>query len=164
MKTYFLGALAAFSLFATSASAKDLEAGDAAPAFQAKGDDGKEYSLASLKGKTVVLYFYPKDDTSGCTVEAQGFRDDVEAFAKKGAVVLGVSLDSAESHKEFRAKYQLNFPLLVGTDALLASFQVPSRLGFASRQTFVIGKDGKLLKVFRDVTPKGHSQEILKLL
>lgn len=146
------------------AAAAELRVGDPAPAFKAQGDDGKEYSLENLKGKAIVIYFYPKDDTSGCTVEAQGFRDDYEAFNKKGAVVLGVSLDSAASHKEFREKYKLNFPLLVGNDRLLESFGVPSTLGFASRQTFVIGKDGKVLKIYREVTPKGHSAEILKLL
>lgn len=146
------------------AAPAELRVGDPAPAFKAQGDDGKEYSLESLKGKAIVVYFYPKDDTTGCTVEAQGFRDDYEAFSKKGAVVLGVSLDSAASHKEFREKYKLNFPLLVGNARLLESFGVPSTFGFASRQTFVIGNDGKVLKIYREVNPKGHSAEILKLL
>ena len=141
-----------------------LKEGDPAPAFKAIGDDGKEYSLDGLKGHFVVLYFYPKDDTKGCTIEAKGFRDDYAKYQEKGAVVLGVSLDSAESHKAFRAKYGLNFPLLIGGDTLAKIYGVPTTLGFAHRQTFVIGKDGRLLKIFRDVDPSGHSAEILALL
>jgi peroxiredoxin Q/BCP len=146
------------------ASAAELKEGAPAPAFSARGDDGKTWSLAGLAGKYVVLYFYPKDDTPGCTVEAQNFRDDSATYAAKGAVVLGVSMDSAESHKEFRAKHGLKFPLLVGTDELANAYGVPVRFGFASRQTFVIGKDGKLLKAFRDVDVQNHSKEILALL
>jgi peroxiredoxin Q/BCP len=141
-----------------------LHDGDTAPAFKAKGDDGKDYSLAALKGKYVVLYFYPKDDTPGCTIEAQGFRDDSAEYGKKGAVVLGVSLDDAASHKAFREKHKLNFPLLVGGEIIARAYEVPTTGGYASRQTFVIGKDGKLLKVFRSVKPAGHSKEILQLL
>jgi peroxiredoxin Q/BCP len=149
---------------AASAAAKDpaeLVAGDPAPAFSAVGDDGKTYSLAALKGRTVVLYFYPKDDTPGCTAEAQGFRDDFDALAAKGVLVLGVSLDSAESHKAFREKHKLNFPLLVDGAPLAKSYGVPVFGSFAARQTFVIGPDGKLRKVFRQVNPRGHSAEIL---
>jgi peroxiredoxin Q/BCP len=141
-----------------------LKEGDPAPAFATKGDDGKEYSLGALKGQYVVLYFYPKDDTTGCTIEAKGFRDDYAKYQAKGATVLGVSLDSAESHAAFRAKYGLNFPLLVDGKTLAKNYGVPTTLSFASRQTFVIGKDGKLLKVFRDVDPSKHSAEILALL
>jgi peroxiredoxin Q/BCP len=145
-------------------AAAELKEGGPAPAFSARGDDGKAWSLSGLAGKYVVLYFYPKDDTPGCTVEAQNFRDDSAAYEAKGAVVLGVSMDSAESHKEFRAKHGLKFPLLVGTDELAKAYGVPVRFGFASRQTFVIGKDGKLLKAFRDVEVQNHSKEILALL
>lgn len=147
-----------------AAAAAELKAGDPAPAFTAKGDDGKEYSLESLKGRYVVLYFYPKDDTPGCTAQAKGFRDDYEKFEELGAIVLGVSLDDATSHRAFREKYDLNFPLLTNGKELAKAYGVPVRLGFASRQTFVIGKDGKLLHVFRKVNPRGHSEEILGLL
>lgn len=155
---------ALLSLSCPARAEVELREGDAAPAFKARGDDGKEYGLEALKGKYVVLYFYPKDDTPGCTVEAQHFRDDAQKLSAKGAVVLGVSLDDAESHRAFRAKHGLNFPLLVGGDALARLYGVPVHLGFASRQTFVVGKDGRLLKVFRSVDVQSHSQEILSLL
>lgn len=141
-----------------------LEAGHRAPDFTALGDDGKTYSLSALAGRYVILYFYPKDDTPGCTVEAKGFRDDAQAYEAKGAVVLGVSLDDAASHQAFRKEYGLNFPLLVDGRALARKYGVPVRFGYASRQTFVIGKDGVLIKVFRKVNPEGHSKEILALL
>ena len=164
-------ALATTILFAlplpTSAAekeGKDLKEGDAAPDFKAMGDDGKLYSLQTLRGKSVVLYFYPKDDTSGCTLEAQQFRDDADKYATKSTVVLGVSLDDAESHKAFRAKHKLNFPLLVSGKAIAEAYGVPTRFGLASRQTFVIGPDGKLKKLFRSVTAKGHSGEVLQSL
>lgn len=157
-------AVVALVLGCVPAQAAELKEGDPAPAFEALGDDGKAYSLAKLKGKYVVLYFYPKDDTAGCTVEAQEFRDRYEAFRAKGAEVLGVSLDDAESHRAFRAKHNLNFPLLVGSKELAKAYGVPSLGGFAARQTFVIGKDGRLLKVFRKVNPRGHSEEVLALL
>lgn len=149
---------------ASPAIAAELKDGDAAPDFRAKSDDGKEYALSELKGKYVVIYFYPKDDTPGCTVEAQGFRDDAKALEAKGAVVLGVSLDDAASHQAFRAKYELNFPLLVTGEAIARAYGVPVTFGYAARQTFVIGRDGNLVKVFRSVKPQGHSDEILALL
>jgi thioredoxin-dependent peroxiredoxin len=160
----FAATVAVFALAAAPARAEELKEGDAAPAFKAKGDDGKEHSLAALKGKTVVLYFYPKDDTPGCTIEAQEFRDAYEKFTAKGAVVLGVSLDNSESHQAFRKKYNLNFPLLVDGEAIAKAYGVPVSGGYAARQTFVIGKDGKLKKVFRKVNPRGHSAEILGLI
>jgi peroxiredoxin Q/BCP len=167
MRRPLRSAAIAVALFACAPAARadvTLKEGDAAPAFKTTGDDGKAYSLDSLKGRYVVLYFYPKDDTKGCTIEAKGFRDDYAKYQEKGATVLGVSLDSAESHRAFRAKYGLNFPLLVGGDDLAKQYGVPTTLGFARRQTFVIGKDGRLLKIFRDVDPTGHSAEILALL
>ena len=161
----FAGVLAcAVSPNPTLAADRELKEGDPAPAFATKGDDGKDYSLAALKGKTVVLYFYPQDDTPGCTAEAQQFRDDAAKYAGKSAVVLGVSLDDATSHKAFREKYQLNFPLLVGGKAIAEAYGVPVRLGTPARQTFVIGPDGKLKKIFRSVKVKGHSNEVLQSL
>lgn len=141
-----------------------LSEGSPAPEFSAVGDDGKTYDLAAMKGKYVVLYFYPKDDTPGCTTEAKAFRDDFDKFAQKGAIVLGVSLDDAESHKAFREKYQLNFPLLVGGAELAKLYGVPTTGGYAERQTFVIGPDGKIAKYFPRVNPNGHSAAILQLL
>jgi peroxiredoxin Q/BCP len=153
-----------FVLAPAARAAAELKEGSPAPAFSAKGDDGKSYGLEALKGKYVIVYFYPKDDTSGCTMEAEGFRDDAPKYAERGAVVLGVSLDDAESHKAFRAKHGLNFPLLVDGKRLAEQFGVPTTFGFAARQTFVIGKDGRILKVFRKVDVKSHSDEILALL
>lgn len=145
-------------------SPSGLEAGHMAPEFTATGDDGKQYTLSELRGRYVVLYFYPKDNTPGCTVEAKGFRDDAEAYEAKGAVVIGVSMDSAKSHQAFRKAHELNFPLLTNARKVAEDYGVPVRFGYASRQTFVIGKDGVLLKVFRSVKPDGHSAEILALL
>jgi peroxiredoxin Q/BCP len=138
-----------------------LKEGDAAPSFSAKGDDGKDYSLAALKGKNVVLYFYPKDDTMGCTIEAKAFRDDHDKYTAKNAVVLGVSLDDAVSHKAFREKYQLNFPLLTGGEAIAKAYGVPISGGVAKRQTFVIGGDGKITKIYGSVSVVGHSGDVL---
>jgi peroxiredoxin Q/BCP len=158
-------ALSAVSLSAPGASAKSpLTEGDVAPPFIARGDDGRTYTLEQFKGRPVVLYFYPKDDTPGCTLEARRFRDDAPAYQAKGAVVLGVSFDDARSHQAFREKHGLTFPLLVGTDVLAESYGVPVRFGFASRQTFVIGSDGRLRKVFRDVDVGTHSQDVLRAL
>jgi len=141
-----------------------LKKGDAAPPFIAKGDDGRAYTLEQFKGRPVVLYFYPKDDTPGCTLEARHFQDDAKAYESKGAVVLGVSFDGEKSHKAFREKHGLKFPLLVGNDALAEAYGVPVRFGFASRQTFVIGRDGRLLAVLREVDVETHSKDVLHLL
>ncbi|MFM2154062.1 MAG: hypothetical protein RL199_2497 [Pseudomonadota bacterium] len=155
----------ALSLAAPSAhAAQTLKPGDVAPAFTARGDDGKTYSLEQFKGRPVVLYFYPKDDTPGCTIEAKNFRDDAKAYESLGAVVLGVSFDDAKSHKEFRAKHGLAFPLLVGNDALAQAYGVPVRFGYASRQTFVIDREGRLSRIFRDVEVGTHSSDVLKAL
>lgn len=138
--------------------------GQLAPDFTLPDENGRPITLSSLRGQTVIVYFYPKDDTPGCTIEAQEFRDDFEKFTAKGAIVLGVSLDDAASHAAFRAKHKLNFPLLVSGEAIAKAYGVPVNGGYAARQTFVIGKDGKLKKVFLKVNPRGHSAEILKLL
>ncbi len=159
-------ALSMAMLAGTQAKADDavLREGDQAPDFKAKGDDGHVYALEKMKGEYIVLYFYPKDDTPGCTVEAQGFRDETLKFKKKKVAVLGVSLDDADSHRAFRDKYKLNFPLLVDGAKIAEAYRVPTTGGYAARQTFIIGRDGKLLKIFREVKPKGHAAEILTLL
>jgi peroxiredoxin Q/BCP len=138
-----------------------LRAGDPAPDVTLPLHDGTSVKLSDLKGSVVLLYFYPKDDTPGCTVEAQGLRDSYEEITKLGVKVYGVSLDDAESHKAFIDKHDLPFPLVVGDDALADAFNVSVKLGFASRQSFLIGKDGKLLTVWRAVTPKGHAEEVI---
>jgi peroxiredoxin Q/BCP len=155
----------------TTARAADKPAmpkvGDTAPAFTAKATDGSTISLADFKGKSnVVLYFYPKDDTPGCTKQACGIRDDYSAFKNLDAVVLGVSFDSVESHQKFTAKHNLPFPLLADTDKTIAKAYgiADDTTGVAPRVTFVIGKDGKIALVIPKVNPGTHSEEVRKAL
>lgn len=151
---------------------KELQAGDAAPNFQAQDDQGQTHRLADYKGRTVVLYFYPKDDTPGCTAEACGFRDSFEQYRKKGTVILGVSPDDAKSHGKFKLKYKLPFPLLADTDKAICTaygaWKEKSMYGRkymgVERSTFVIGPDGKLRAVYRKVSVPGHVEAILKAL
>ena len=149
-----------------------LKAGDKAPAFSLQSDTGETVSLKDLKGKRVVLYFYPKDDTSGCTVEACEFRDRWKDVRKTGAVVLGVSPDSIGSHQKFRTKFDLPFPLLADEGHKVAeaygAWGEKSMYGRTYegilRTTFVIGKDGRIGRVFQKVRPKGHAAEVLAAL
>lgn len=146
-----------------------LKEGDKAPDFSLKNQDGKTVSLKDLKGKNVILYFYPKDMTPGCTTEACDFNTGLPNIDKKNAVVLGVSFDSAESHQKFIAKHGLKFDLLVDDQKELANaygvYQLKSFMGKESmgivRSTFVIGPDGKIKKVFSPVKVDGHYQEVL---
>jgi peroxiredoxin Q/BCP len=141
---------------------KPLAAGDAVPDVTLKLHDGKEVRLSSLLGKQVLVYFYPKDDTPGCTIEAQGLRDGWADLQSAGLEVYGVSMQDATSHKAFIDKYNLPFPLVVDTEGAVAkAFRVPTRLSFASRQSFLIGKDGKIKQVWLDVNPKEHAAAIL---
>jgi peroxiredoxin Q/BCP len=146
--------------------------GSVAPKFTATAHDGSTVRLSALKGQPVVLYFYPKDDTPGCTVEACGFRDAHGEFARHKAVVLGVSPDSAKSHVKFREKYGLPFTLLVDESHAVAeaygawrekSMYGRTYMGVA-RSTFVIDASGRIAKVFTSVKPKGHEQEVLAAL
>lgn len=147
---------------AQGAEAKPLAIGDAAPDITLKLHDGKEVRLSSLQGKQVLVYFYPKDDTPGCTVEAQGIRDGWADIQAAGLEVYGVSMQDADSHKAFIDKYSLPFPLVVDTDGSVAkAFRVPTKLTFASRQSFLIGKDGKIKQVWLEVNPKEHAAAIL---
>lgn len=140
-----------------------------APAFSLKDQDGNTVSLADFKGKKVVLYFYPKDDTTGCTLEAKGFRDNYDEYAKRGVVVLGVSPDSEKSHQKFISKYELPFTLLVDEDHKVASEygawgqkkMYGREYEGIHRTTFLIDEDGKVAKVFPNVKPAGHAEEIL---
>jgi peroxiredoxin Q/BCP len=139
-----------------------LESGDEAPRIETVAHDGSAVKLADYRGKPVVVYFYPKDDTPGCTVEAQGFRDEWKGLTERGVVVLGVSTDDNASHKAFAEKYELPFKLLPDTDRKIATaFGVPVVNGHAKRVTFVIDKQGKIARVFPEVTPKGHADEVL---
>ncbi len=149
-----------------------LKEGAKAPAFSLPDQDGNTVKLAALKGKSVVLFFYPKDNTPGCTAEACAFRDDFAKLKKKGAVLLGVSPDSAASHQKFIAKFSLPFPLLVDADHAVAekygawgekSLYGRKYLGII-RSTFLIGADGKLLKAWPKVKVAGHNEEVLAAL
>jgi peroxiredoxin Q/BCP len=151
---------------------KELKAGDKAPSFSLLDDAGNKVSLKDFKGKNVVLYFYPKDDTSGCTKEACSFRDNIRMFEKNGTVIIGVSKDSVDSHRKFRTKYDLPFALLSdeSTDMLQKygvwkekSMYGKKYMGI-ERTTFVIDKNGKIKSVFRKVKVDGHTQEVLATL
>lgn len=148
------------------------EVGKAAPAFKLKNQDGKTISLSDFKGKDVVLYFYPKDDTPGCTTEACSFRDELPRFKGVNAVILGVSPDSVESHKKFADKYELPFDLLSDeTKEIVQKYDVwkeknnygKKYMGVV-RSTFIIDKDNKIKKIFNNVKVNGHSEEVMKAL
>lgn len=149
-----------------------IEEGQPAPDFSLPDQDGKTVRLSDFKGKPVVLYFYPKDDTPGCTKEACSFRDHQKDLLTGNAAVLGVSLDDAESHKKFIKKFQLNFPLLCDEDAKVSRLYgvYKKKSMFAKlfwgieRSTFVIGPDGNFKKIFRKVKVDGHTAEVLEAL
>ncbi len=154
---------------AGSASKTETEAplavGAPLPTITATAHTGEQVAFADLKGKPVVVYFYPKDDTKGCTIEAEEIRDLYSEIKGTGAVVLGVSTDGADSHKAFADKYQLPFLLLPDEDHRIAkAFGVPLKLGRASRMSFVFGRDGRVIKTFTKVTPQGHGGELLAAL
>ena len=139
-----------------------LAEGDPAPDVKMPLQDGKTLQLSSLKGKNVVVYFYPKDQTTGCTIEAQNFRDKSDALKKADITVIGVSMQDADSHKAFIEKEKLPFDLAIDDGSIAKAFGVPMRGSFHSRWTFLIGKDGKVKKIWRDVQPKDHAVEVLQ--
>ena len=149
-----------------------LNEGDAAPAFSLVDESGKTVSLSQFKGKKVVVYFYPKDDTPGCTTEACGFRDNYDAILAKGAVVVGISADSEASHGKFKSKFNLPFYLLSDpekkTIQAFGAWGEKKMYGKAYegilRSTFVIGENGKVLKVFPSVKPADHANEVMAIL
>lgn len=137
--------------------------GERAPEFEAKDQDGNTVSLASFRGKPVVLYFYPKDDTPGCTAEACSFRDSMTILRDRGIVVMGVSVDSEESHAEFVSKYKLNFALLSDRKkSIVRAYGAESPFGTAKRVTYIIGPDGIIKYVFPHVSTKTHANDVLK--
>src|ERR1700719_4793469 len=149
-----------------------MEVNDKSPDFSTTDENGKEVALKDFRGKTVVLYFYPKADTPGCTKEACGFRDSYSAIKKTGAVLLGISADTAASQKKFLDKFSLPLPLLADPDKKIANlFGVVKEknmygkkvMGIA-RTTFVIGPDGKIQHIFEKVKPEGHAEEVLNYL
>jgi peroxiredoxin Q/BCP len=156
-------------LFTPSARGADLPAvGAAAPDVTLTSNEGKPVNLKDYKGKWVVLYFYPKDFTGGCTLEAHNFQSDLAKYDQAGAVILGVSVDTAESHKDFCAKEGLHFKLLSDPDAKVSaeygSVMEYQGAKLSARNTFLIDPKGKIVKVFVKVKPAGHSEEVLAAL
>jgi peroxiredoxin Q/BCP len=149
-----------------------LKAGDIAPPFSAPTNGGGRVSLADFKGQNVVLYFYPRDDTPGCTKEACAFRDHFAGFRKKGAVVLGVSTDPVKSHDKFAEKFKLPFTLLADEDKkIVTAYGVWGEKSFLGRKyqgthrvTFLIGPDGRVKKIWPQVKPDEHAGEVLAAL
>lgn len=149
-----------------------VQANQPAPEFSLPDESGKMRSLAEFRGQPVVLYFYPKDDTPGCTTEACNFRDDYPVYQENGIVILGVSPDSPKKHTKFKEKYNLPFTLLADEDHHVASaYGVWGPKKFMGKEyegilrtTFLIGPDGSLLKVFENVKPDGHSGQVLAAL
>ncbi len=149
-------------------TAGELKAGDPAPDFSLRDDAGVVHHLKEYRGKIVALYFYPKDDTPGCTAEACNLRDNYDALKKAGVVILGVSYDDADSHRKFKKKYDLPFPLLsdvdkktaeaYGAKGMLTGFMV------AQRKTFLIDENGKILHIFNKVKTDDHARQILEVL
>jgi len=142
-----------------------LAAGTKAPDFETPDQDGRTVRLRDFAGRPVVLYFYPEDDTPGCTREACAFRDDLEAFQERGAAVLGVSTQDETSHRAFREKHGLTFPLLADNRKEISrAYNALGLLGIAKRVTYVIGPDGTILAAFRRLDPRSHSEEALRIL
>jgi peroxiredoxin Q/BCP len=150
----------------------ELKVGQKAPDFSVAADGGKKVKISDFKGKKVVLYFYPKDDTPGCTKEACAFRDGIAEIRKRGAVVLGVSPDDVESHKKFRDKFDLNFPLLADTGReMVESYGVWKEKSMYGRKymgvertTFIIDENGKISHIFPKVKVEQHYDEVLDAL
>ena len=149
-----------------------VEEGKLAPDFELKSDAGETVKLSALRGRQVVIYFYPKDDTPGCTTQACGIRDAYEEFERVGAVVLGISPDSEKSHVKFRTKYELPFTLLADTDHAVAELYgvwgekayMGKKYKGVLRSTFVIDADGRVKKVMHKVKPATHTEDVLAAL
>ena len=149
-----------------------LSVGDKAPAFRTRDQDGNAVSLGDFKGRKLVLYFYPKDDTPGCTKEACSFKDDWARFRKRNIAVLGVSADDVKSHEKFAQKYSLPFRLLADTDKTIVNdYSVWGEKSMYGRKymgiertTFVIDEKGKIAKIFAKVKPEGHAAQVLEAL
>ncbi|HEX8139866.1 MAG TPA: peroxiredoxin [Pyrinomonadaceae bacterium] len=164
-----VGSIAFVAAKANPAAAPDIPAvGASAPEFTLTNNEGKPTSLNEYRGKWVVLYFYPKDFTSGCTLEAHNFQRDLAKYEQAGAVILGVSVDTAESHKSFCAKEGLSFKLLSDPEAKISaeygSLMEYNGAKLSARNTFIIDPKGKIVQVFTKVKPAGHSEEVLAAL
>ncbi|GAB6070632.1 thioredoxin-dependent thiol peroxidase [Thiomicrorhabdus hydrogeniphila] len=160
-----LFSLSSFVVFNSQAQADDLKVGDMAPGFTLIDQHGNNVSLSAQKGKWVVLYFYPKDDTPGCTTEACSFRDNINRLITQQAVILGVSVDSKDSHIEFSKKHNLPFSLLADEDGKVAkkydAILDLKLIKFAKRNSFIIDKQGKIAKIYRDVDPSEHVRDVI---
>jgi peroxiredoxin Q/BCP len=151
---------------------KSMDVNDKSPDFSTTDEKGKEVALKDFRGKTVVLYFYPKADTPGCTKQACGFRDSYAAIKKTGVVLLGISKDTAASQKKFQEKFSLPFPLLADPEKKIANLfgvvkeknMYGKKVQGIVRTTFVIGPDGKIKHIFNNVKPEGHAEEVLAYL
>ena len=149
-----------------------LKEGDKAPSFKLEDSSGKKVELSDFKGRKIILYFYPKDDTPGCTKEACNFRDNMGGFKKLKSEVIGISNDNAESHEKFRKKYGLNFNLLADVDKKVSkSYGVYGLKKFMGREyygivrsTFIISEKGKIANIFYKVNPEDHAEEIMQVL
>lgn len=149
-----------------------MELGEKAPEFRSVDQNGEKIALKDFKGKWVVLYFYPRADTPGCTIEACGFRDSFKRIEKTGAVVLGVSPDEAKAQKKFEEKYDLPFTLVADADKTICNLygviqeknMYGKKVMGVVRTTFVIGPDGKIKHIFSKVKPEGHAEEVLEYL
>ena len=169
MNKIFLSAAIGFITFSAMQAADtptQPEVGKPAPDFSLTTSDGSKVSLKDFRGKWIVLYFYPKDMTSGCTIEAHNFQRDLDKYTQGGAVILGVSVDSADSHKEFCAKEGLTFKLLADPGGKVSG-QYGSTMDYkgslmAARNTFLIDPEGKIAKVYTGVKPAEHSDQVLK--
>jgi len=162
----WLAALVAALAFGITAPAQaQVAVGDVAPDFRLQDQDGQWQTLAQYRGQYVALYFYPKDQTPGCTKQACSFRDSSVAFKAVGAVILGVSLDDVKSHGEFAKKYSVPFPLLADTEGAVATRYNVLRdmlvMKMAKRETFLVGPDGRVVKHYQDVDPEKGTAEVL---
>jgi len=169
MKKIFLSIIVGLTTLALVEAAETQtqpEPGKPAPDFSLATGDGSQVSLKDYRGKWIVLYFYPKDFTSGCTMEARNFQRDLAKYEGVGAVILGVSVDTAQSHKDFCAKEGLNFKLLADPDAKVST-EYGSIMDYkgsklAARNTFIINPKGEIAKVYTSVKPDDHSEQVLK--
>lgn len=159
--------LSAFCLLGLSSNAQaELNIGDSAPTFSLINQHQETVSLDDYRGQWVVVYFYPKDDTPGCTTEACSFRDNINALIAQKAVILGISVDSVDSHKDFAKKFKLPFSLLSDeTGAVAKQYDALLNLGvmqFTKRHSFIIDPEGKIVKIYRSVNPSTHVAEVLQ--
>jgi peroxiredoxin Q/BCP len=165
-KVFGLLGLSVFILFYFILISKaDVKVGEIAPEFKAKDHENRIVDLKNLRGKWVVLYFYPKDDTPGCTIEAKEFTELYKDFLKNDALVFGISADTKESHCDFRDKYELKIPLIPDEEhKIMSLYDVTVSGGFASRDTVIIDPSGKVAKIYRKVDPAGHPKEVLNFI